>query len=158
MNVNMKNLFLFLLLATAVPVCAQTDRTDQIHALVDSKNYVFHATTAKSQDGMVKSLTSDYVLTLTSDSIICDMPYFGRAFAASATDEDAITFKSKDFSYDAQQTKKGGWEIAIKPKDAKKEASQMYLSIRSNGLTTLRVTAPNKDPMTFDGEITSPGQ
>ena len=25
-------------------------------------------------------------------------------------------------------------------------------------LTTLRVTAPNKDPMTFDGEITSPGQ
>ena len=155
----MKKLFLVLSLAAAAPVCAQlTDRTTAIHALVDSKNYVFHATTATSQSGMVKSLTSEYVLTLTPDSITCDMPYFGRAFAASGSDDVGIVFKSKDFSYDARQTKKGGWEIAIRPKDAKREASQMDLSIRSNGLTTLRVTAPNKDPMSFDGEITSPGQ
>jgi hypothetical protein len=155
----MKNLFFVLALAASSPVCAQlTDRTTQIHVLVDSKNYVFHATTATSQDGAVKSLTSEYVLTLTPDSIACDLPYFGRAFAASGSDDVGIVFTSKDFSYDVQQTKKGGWEIAIKPKDVKKEASQMHLSIRANGLTTLRVTAPNKDPMTFDGEITSPGQ
>jgi hypothetical protein len=118
----MKNLFLILLLAVAVPVCAQTDRTDAIKALVDAKSYDFHATTATAMDG------------------------------------DGISFTTKDFSYDSRPTKKGGWEITIRPKDdGKRSVTQLYFSIRSNGLTTIRVMAPHKDPITFDGEITSPG-
>jgi hypothetical protein len=153
----MKPLCLILALAASVSISAQTaDRTAAIHDLVDSKNYVFHATTATAMDGMVKNLTSEYVVALTPDSIFCDLPYFGRAFAATM-DGDAIVFTSKDFSYDSRPTKKGGWEITIRPKDAKKNVSQMYLSIRSNGLTTVRVMGTNKDPISFDGEITSPG-
>jgi hypothetical protein len=157
MIVNMKNLFLILLLIATVPVCAQTDRTAAIKGLVDTKSYDFHATTATSMDGMVKSLTSDYLVKMTPDSITGFLPYFGRA-SAPTMDGDGINFSTKDYSYDSRPTKKGGWEITIRPKDdGKRSVSQLYFSIMSNGLTTIRVMAPNKDPITFDGEITSPG-
>jgi hypothetical protein len=152
----MKTLFLILSLAAVTPVCAQDDRTAAIHALVDSKSYDFHATTATAMDGMVKNLTSEYLVTMTADSIVCSLPYFGRA-SAPTMDGDGIVFTSKEFTYDSRPTKKGGWEITIRPKDAKKAVSQLYLSIRSNGLTTMRVMSPNRDPISFDGEITSPG-
>jgi hypothetical protein len=153
----MKNLFLILLLAAAVPVCAQTDRATAIKGLVDAKSYDFHATTATAMDGMVKNLTSEYLVKMTPDSIVGSLPYFGRATAPSM-DGDGINFTTKDFSYDSRPTKKGGWEITIRPKDdAKRSVSQLYLSIRSNGLTTIRVMGTNKDPISFDGEITSPG-
>ena len=153
----MKDLFLIFLLATTVPVCAQADRTAAIKALVDAKSYDFHATTATAMDGMVKNLTSEYLVKVTPDSIVGFLPYFGRANAPTM-DGDGISFTTKDFSYDSRPTKKGGWEITIRPKaDAKRSVSQLYFSIRSNGLTTIRVMAPNKDPITFDGEITSPG-
>ena len=153
----MKNLSLILLLAAAVPVCAQTDRTGAIKGLVEVKSYDFHATSATAMDGMVKNLTSEYLVKMTPDSIIGSLPYFGRANAPTM-DGDGISFTTKVFSYDTRPTKKGGWEITIRPKDdAKRFVGQLYLSIRSNGLTTLRVMAPNKDPISFDGEITSPG-
>jgi hypothetical protein len=152
----MKTLFLVLSLAAVTTVCAQTDRNAAIHALVDSKSYDFHATTATAMDGMVKSLTSEYLLTMTPDSIVCNLPYFGQATAATM-DGDGIVFTSKDFTYDSRPTKKGGWEITIRPKDAKKAVSQLYLSIQSSGLTTLRIMSPSKDPISYDGEITSPG-
>jgi Domain of unknown function (DUF4251) len=153
----MKSLFLFLALAASLPVCAQTDRAAAIKGLVDVKSYDFHATTATAMDGMVKSLTSEYLVKITPDSIVGNLPYFGRA-SAPTMDGDGINFTTKDFSYDSRPTKKGGWEITVRPKDdSKRSVSQVYLSIRSNGLTTIRVMAPNKDPISFDGEITSPG-
>jgi hypothetical protein len=153
----MKSFFLILFIAAAVPVCAQADRTAAIKGLVDAKSYDFHATTATAMDGMVKSLTSDYLVKMAPDSISGSLPYFGRA-SAPTMDGDGINFTTKDFSYDARPTKKGGWEITIRPNDdGKRSVSQLYFSIRSNGLTTIRVMAPNKDPITFDGEITSPG-
>src|ERR1700678_2913317 len=112
----MKNLFLILLLAAAVPVCAQTDRATAIKGLVDAKSYDFHATTATAMDGMVKNLTSEYLVKMTPDSIVGSLPYFGRATAPSM-DGDGINFTTKDFSYDSRPTKKGGWEITIRPKD-----------------------------------------
>lgn len=153
----MKYLFFFLALAAAIPVCAQDDRTAAIKGLTDAKSYDFHATTATAMDGMVKNLTSEYLVKITPDSIVGILPYFGRANAPTM-DGDGISFATKDFSYDSRTTKKGGWEITIRPKDdGKRSVSQLYFSIRSNGLTTIRVMAPNKDPITFDGEITSPG-
>ena len=152
----MKNLFLILLLAAAIPVCAQTDRTAAIKGLVDAKSYDFHATTSMAMDGMVKNLTSDYLVKMMPDSVVGFLPYFGRANAPTM-DGDGITFTSKDFSYDCRPTKKSGWEIMIRPKDAKRSVSQLLFTIQSNGLTTVRVIAPNKDPISFNGEITSPG-
>jgi Domain of unknown function (DUF4251) len=152
----MKNLFLILLLIAAVPVCAQTNRTAAIKGLVDAKSYDFHATTAAAIDGMVKNLTSEYLVKMMPDSITGFLPYFGRADAPTM-DGDGITFTSKDFSYDCRPTKKGGWQIMIRPKDAKRSVSQLLFTIQSNGKTTVRVIAPNKDPISFDGEITSPG-
>jgi hypothetical protein len=153
----MKNLFLIFLLAITVPVCAQADRTAAIKALVDAKSYDFHATTATAMDGMVKNLTSEYLVKMSPDSIVGFLPYFGRGNAPTM-DGDGISFTTKDFSYDSRPTKKGGWEITIRPKDdGQRSVSQLYFSIRSNGLTTIHVMAPHKDPITFDGEITSPG-
>jgi Domain of unknown function (DUF4251) len=153
----MKSLFLLLALAAVMPVCAQsTDQTAAIQSLVESKNYVFRAQTALPQAGQARNLTSTYDLKITSDAIVSDLPYFGRAYAPVDPNEGGIQFTSKDFTYTSKPGKKGGWEIAIKPNDIKTDVRQMWLTITVDGYATLRVIGNNRNPISFNGQVFSP--
>ena len=153
----MKSLFLLAALAAVIPVCAQpTDKKAAMKSLVESKNYVFRAQTAIPQTGQARNLTSIYDLKITTNAIVCDLPYFGRAYAPVDPNEGGIQFTSKDFTYTAKPTKKGGWEIAIKPNDISADVRQMWLTITSDGYATLRVIGNNRNPISFSGQIFSP--
>ena len=153
----MKSLFLLVALAAVIPVHAQpTDKKAAMKSLVESKNYVFRAQTAIPQTGQTRNLTSIYDLKITTNSIVCDLPYFGRAYAPVDPNEGGIQFTSKDFTYTSKPTKKGGWEIAIKPNDISADVRQMWLTITSDGYATLRVIGNNRNPISFSGQIFSP--
>jgi hypothetical protein len=153
----MKSLFLFVALAAVIPVCAQsTDKKAAMKSLVESKNYVFRAQTAIPQTGQVRNLTSIYDVKISTNSIVSDLPYFGRAYAPVDPNEGGIQFTSKDFTYTSKPTKKGGWEIAIKPNDITADVRQMWLTITSEGYATLRVIANNRNPISFSGQVFSP--
>jgi hypothetical protein len=154
---TMKSLLFLVVLAAAIPACAQsTDKTAAIRNLVDSRNYTFRAQTAMPQTGQVRNLTSIYDLKITANSIVSDLPYFGRAYAPVDPNEGGIVFSSKDFTYTSKPKKKGGWEIAIKPNDIKTDVRQMWLTISADGYATLRVIGNNRNPITFNGQIFSP--
>jgi hypothetical protein len=153
----MKSLFFLVALAAAIPVFAQsTDKKAAIQSLVESKNYVFRAQTALPQTGQVRNLTSIYDLKISTNSIVSDLPYFGRAYAPVDPNEGGITFTSKNFTYTSTTTKKGAWEIKIKPNDIKADVKQMWLTITEDGYATLRVIGNNRDPMSFNGQVFSP--
>jgi hypothetical protein len=128
-----------------------------ITALVESKHYIFKARSVTPMGGRMRQLTSDYGLKVSHDTIISDLPYFGRAYSTTMNSSDAgIQFTSKDFEYVVTPKKKGnGWDINIKFKDTK-DVKQMQLSIFDNGSSSLQVISNSRQSISFDGDIIEP--
>ena len=48
------------------------------------------------------------------------LPYFGGLLLLVDPTESALNFTSTNFSYTVMPRKKGGWDVAVKPKDKKR--------------------------------------
>jgi hypothetical protein len=148
----MKSIFniLPILLLSATALQAQDK---DVTSLIESKNFVFIAQSAHPLSGQFRQLTSEYDLRVLGDSIVAYLPYFGRAYSAPLDPtQGGIQFTSTDFEYSQQSRKKGGWNISIKPKDAR-DVRQMTLSIRENGNASLQVNSNNRQSISFNGHI-----
>ena len=135
---------------------SSSDKAAALKDLVVSQNFVFKAQTALPQSGPVHQLNYDYTLTVSKAAVICDLPYFGRAFTAIDPSKSPMSFTSKDFDYSATPHKKGGWEIVIKPKDMKEDVQQLYISISADGYANLRVVSTNRDGIQYNGQVVAP--
>jgi hypothetical protein len=123
--------------------------------MVESRHYIFHARTALPQSGPSKVLTTDYYLKVINDSIVCELPFYGRAYSSSyGSTSGGFHFTSTKFDYTSKPGKKGGWEIVIKPKDVQ-DFRQFSLSLSTSGFGTLQVLSNNRQPISFTGDITS---
>lgn len=123
--------------------------------LVQSKNFVFIAQNAQPSNGRTINLTTLYDIRLSADTIVADLPYFGRSFVAPINPSDGgIRFTSTRFTYSINERKKGGWDITILPKDGK-DVRQMYLTVSQEGYATLRITSNNRQNISFSGYITA---
>lgn len=135
---------------------AQEQKEEQasIKSLVESQRYVFLAENAIPLRGRSIFLSPGYTLSVTPDTIISSLPYYGRAYQAPMSPNDAgIKFTSTDFTYTVKE-KKGRWEVFVKVKDA--GASQLNLGIGTDGSASLRVTSMDKQSISFQGRISKP--
>lgn len=125
----------------------------RIRSLINSKRYVFMAQTALPIGRTPINLTSSYNLNVSGDTVISDLPYFGRAYVAPMDPADAgFQFTSTDFTYDIKERKKGGWDISISPKDGK-DVRQMFLTVTESGYGTLQVTSNNRQAIGYNGYV-----
>ena len=152
------SLLLVIALTGAIAAYAQKDKTDkvaEIKNLVESQRYVFRAQSAMPMSGQTRQLTSEYDLKVTKDTIVSYLPYFGRAYTAPVDpSQGGIQFTSTLFEYTIAPHKKGGWDVAIKPKD-NRDVQQMMLNISEAGYASLQVTSINRQPISFSGYITA---
>src|SRR5690349_10272706 len=129
----MKNIGFKILFAAALLVAATSDAAAQSKdaavnkRIVQEKNFVFVAQQASSARGNVVPLTAGYDFTVTSDTVIAYLPFFGRAFTAPYGGEGGIQFTSTSFDYKVTE-KKNRWEISIKPNDAS-NIQQVYIDV-----------------------------
>jgi hypothetical protein len=145
-------LSLFVLIAG---VSAQAPK-EELPDLIKKRNYVFRAQSANPTGGRTRQLTSEYDLRVKNDTIISFLPYFGRSFSAPIDpSRGGIDFTSTDFEYKEAEGKKGGWDINIKPKDAK-DVQEMTLGVSENGYGTLTVRSNNRQSISFYGFIDKP--
>jgi len=160
---TLKNIatLLFIVYAGIGITNAQTTRKDKkaakeatIKSNVEAKNYTFLATFMLPQRGGGKVLTSEYDFRVTTDSLICYLPYYGRAYfdVPYNNNDGGIKFTSTKFSYVAKDKKKGGWEISIVPADVK-NLNKLVFNISPDGYASLSVTSNNRDFITFDGYL-----
>lgn len=130
------------------------EKKSAITNLINNQSYVFTAQSSMppgpSPD---RQLNGNYDLTVTKDSVISYLPYFGRAYTAPMDPtKGGIQFTSTKFDYKVTEKKKGGWTIVIKPKDTQ-EASQLILNVSTAGYTSLQVIGINRQPIIFNGVI-----
>ncbi len=160
----LQTIFLFTFLSSATSwnnVSAQdtkqqkeTGKEASLKKMIDSKQFLFVAQSAMPMSGRTRQLTSEYGLTSKKDTIESFLPYFGRAYNApiGSTDE-GIQFKSYKFDYAVSETKKGGWEISLQPKDVN-DSYRLNLSVSKSGYATLLVTSNSRQPISFQGYVT----
>jgi len=129
------------------------DEYNQLKSRIESKQFYFHAQSATSQKGKTIQLTSEYFLKVNKDSLQADLPYYGRAYSAPySSSEQALAFKTTEFKYSADSTKKGGWNILIKPKNAS-GISKINLNVTSSGYCTMNVISNTRSSISFYGTI-----
>lgn len=132
----------------------QNAKEAAIKMLIDSQRYKFEAQSATPTGGRTRQLTYGYDLIIKKDSLEAYLPFFGRAYSATigSTDDAGIQFKTADFDYTIKERKKGGWDVTIKPKNAK-DVNQIILNISQTGYTSVYVNSNNRAMISFYGYI-----
>lgn len=133
----------------------KAEKLAEVKALIESQNYVFNAQNAFPIGGRMRNITSNYDLTVTKDSVVSYLPYFGRAYTAdyNAT-RSPLDFKTKSFNYNVAPGKKDGWSVTIEPKD-NKSVQKMYLTVSSEGYASLQITSNDRTAISFNGYISA---
>ncbi len=109
------------------------DKKAEIKRIVEAQSYVFKAQTALPAAGATRQLTSDFDFRVSKDTIVSDLPYFGRAYTAPLNpSEGPLQFTSTNFQYAVSDNKKGGWVVSITPKDVT-DPRQLIMTIFENG-------------------------
>lgn len=129
-------------------------KKEAIEQMINTHNYVFKAQTVLPTGAVPnRQLTSEYDLRVSPDTVICFLPYFGRAYTAPMDpSKGGIQFTSTKFEYKEAKRKKGGWDILIKPQDTP-SANQLLLNISETGYASLQVISNNRQPISFSGYI-----
>ncbi len=134
-----------------------------VKKMVEDNSYVFKANFANPQGGGRRTLTDDYDLVVSKDSLIAYLPYFGRAYIAPLNPTDGgIQFTSTKFDYNTTKNKNGSWDVLIKPKDRNlgdwRDVQSLRLSIFSNGYASLSIISSNRSYISYDGYIEERGK
>ncbi len=143
----------FLLMVLMKPALIFSQSEADVKNMVESGQYIFVAQFAIPMAGRTIALTSEYDLTVSKDSIIAYLPYYGRAYQAPLDpSQGGIKFTSTKFDYKTAKAKKNGWDISVATKD-QSDNSRLSLHISVNGKATLQASSVYRQPISFTGYI-----
>jgi hypothetical protein len=127
----------------------------EIKNLLYSQQYIFYAQSVIPSSGRQRFLTSEYTVSISKDTIVSYLPYFGRAYSATMGSTDGgIKFTSVDFDYKISERKKGGWEISIHPKGGQ-DVQKLNFTVYNNGTAYLFVNSNNRQSISFNGYVSA---
>jgi hypothetical protein len=143
----------FLTLVFCTVILPSAFSQDDYKSRIDSQRYTFEAQSMTPQRTGTRQLSSGYTIRVTKDTVMVDLPYMGRAYqAAYGSSEGGIKFTSTDFEYTVAEKKKGGWKIAIKPRDVS-NSPRVNLDISTKGFATAYISTTDKTPISYYGTI-----
>lgn len=167
----MKSLLLIFGLALTTISCGSQVYLDPttLSSVVEKKEFDFNATKAfptnydvinvmNSMPGStgtrILNLDPGNGFNLKKDLFSVALPYFGRAFNVTPGDANngGIRFESIEFTVKQSTTKKGNTLFVITPRD-QRENYVFNLEIFKNGSAFLSVSSNNRQPISFDGNI-----
>ena len=152
-NIFTRSAFIVLAgIASASFAHAQTSDQSTIQNFIKARTFVFRAQSVIPMTGSARTLTSDYEVKFSGDTLTCYLPYFGRAYSAGYGEGGGLNFTSTKFEYKARERKKGGWDITIDPKDAN-DVREMNFTVSEKGYASLQVLSNNRQPISFTGYI-----
>lgn len=164
----MKNILIItLLMFTVVLVNAQeTKKTrkeiraerealkiEETKSMIENNAFIFVPSQAIPTGMRTVTLTSSFDAKIENDSIICYLPYFGRAHIADYGGTDSpMDFNQPILKYTSEPAKKGSWTIKFNVKN-KNDLLNFTFQIQQTGSASLNVTSSNRSFISYYGDI-----
>ena len=124
-----------------------------IKTTIDSRQFIFKAESAIPSGGNSRPLSSGYDLVINKSMLRASLPYFGKTFGTPTDiDNGGFQFTSMSYTYNRTDGKKGGWEINIKPDDAR-DISSINLTIYEDGNANLEINSIQRGSISYTGHI-----
>lgn len=144
--------FLIINILTGLSVSYAQKSAEEVKKLVEGQDFIFKAEVASPARGTSQQLSGIYDLTVTKNTIISYLPFYGRAQTIPIGSSDGgIKFSSTKFEYKVVADKKG-WQVTIIPNDVS-DVQRLYLNIFDNGTARLDVMNLRRDYISFSGYI-----
>ena len=124
-----------------------------VKTMVDSGKFIFVAQTMVPSGGVSQSLNYPYDVKISTNSLVTQLPYIGRAYTGILPNEAGVNFTSSKFDYKSKFRKKK-WEITVRPKDTR-DIRELQFTVFDNGTTTLILVPSNKQAITYYGYLKS---
>ncbi len=165
MKTRIVQLIVFLLIGLTPAMAQSTDRKTakeqkkierekEIAVLVDSKKFEFRARRALPTGFKQMDLTTNPNFILFSpDSIVSEMPFFGRAYSVPYGGDGGLKFDGKPEVYTIEKDKKF-YMVDAKVK-SKGDYFTINLSISFDGDATMSISSNSRSPISYYGEISS---
>jgi hypothetical protein len=100
--------------------------------------------------GHIIHLTSLYSVTVSGDSIISYLPFFGRAYSVPYGGGSGLNFKGVIHRYEATVTRKGE-HIIYMDVESEEDTYRYIISLFENGRASISVTPRRRSHISFDG-------
>ncbi len=144
---------LFVLLLFCVEAGQAQDENTSIKSAIESRRFAFDAQTVTPAAGRTRQIAGErYSIRVSGDSLVSELPYFGRAFSAPLSGGGGIRFTSVKYNYAIKNRKRGGWDIELQPGDVT-DLRKFVLTVFENGSATLRALSNNRQPISFNGTV-----
>lgn len=127
-------------------------RAAAVEKALASKHFVVDVTMMYPQGSQAVPANSDYSLEVKGDTLVSYLPYFGRAYNVPYGGGKGLNFSATIGSYQATRDAKGRTCITIMVAN-EEDTYTYYLEVFDNGRTTIDVTANEREPISYSGEI-----
>lgn len=155
--ISLSLMIIFIGCKTKELTAEQQVKAEEYAEKIENRHFVFEANRAQPMSGKSINLTSSYYLKVTQDTIVANLPYYGRSYSAPTDPTDiGINFTSTDFLYSSNKKDNGTYEIKIEPKDIANRQNQgltFFLNISSNGYASLSTSGTNRQSISFNGTV-----
>lgn len=133
----------------------EKDKIDAIKELIESGNYKIDVSRAYPQKGNSIYLTSSYSLEIRNDSVISQLPFYGRAYSIPYGGGDGLMFKAPLDEYEVKyNSRKKNYRIKLKA-TTQEDTFNFNVEIYSNGSSSINATMRNRAPISYSGELDS---
>lgn len=153
-----------LILVSAIPVLAQTSdrkvererrreaKEQEIAALVESGSFEFRADRAIPTGFRSVDLTTNpNYIRFSPDTIVSEMPFFGRAYSVPYGGDAGLKFEGKPERFTVEKKKKN-YSVEAKVK-ANSDYYTINLTISFEGGASMSVTCNNRASISYNGAI-----
>lgn len=123
-----------------------------VKSAIDSRRYEIRVNMALPAGGRSVSLSSPYDVKIAGDSVICHLPYFGRAYSIPYGGGEGLIFTTTTEDYKLEYGKRGVTKISFSAR-TKEDMYMFAIEIHTNGSSSVWVQPNNKQSITFIGEM-----
>ena len=124
-----------------------------VRNLVESQGFVFIPQYVNAAGVRNRDLSPGYEVSVSKDTVISYMPFFGRGYIAPISPADVdFDFTSTKFANKTTSARRG-WNVSIKPKD-QRYLQELYFNIFENASASLTITSNDRSSISYTGYIT----
>ena len=152
-------LFAITLLVAACSSLSSAERAERDAKIAQSvekalaeRRYTVSINTVYPRSGRVVNVSPDYSLEVKGDTLVSYLPYFGRAYNVPYGGGKGYNFTAPITDYQATKNRKGNTRITFRTYN-EEDIITFMLDIFPNGNATIDVTAREREPISYSGQM-----